>query len=61
MGSEAAVSVVLQRGDKQFVVGGVTALRAVGGNVEITVNNGRKYSVAATDIFFVTNDTFNLK
>lgn len=58
---DAPISVVLQRGDKQFVISGVTHVRAVGSVAEIAVNNGRKYSVSAGDIFFITNDTFGLK
>jgi|GEM_PF-2986638 hypothetical protein len=58
---DAPISAVLQRGDKQFVIAGVTRVRAVGEAVEITVNHDRRYSVSATDILFITNDTFGLK
>ncbi len=58
---DAPISVVLQRGEKQFVISGVTHVRAVGSAAEISVNNGRKYSVSAGDILFITNDTFGLK
>ncbi len=61
LSGDAPISVVLQRGDKQFVISGVTRVRAVGSVAEIAVNNGRKYSVSAGDIFFITNDTFGLK
>lgn len=58
---DAPISIVLQRGEKQFVISGVTGVRAVGSSTEVTVKNGQKYSVAPTDIFFITNDTFGLK
>lgn len=58
---DAPISVVLQRGEKQFVISGVIQVRAVGSAAEISVNNGRKYSVSAGDILFITNDTFGLK
>ncbi len=54
-------AIVLQRGEKQFVIYGVTAVRAVGGTLEITVKSGQKYSVNPADIFFITNDSFGLK
>lgn len=54
-------ALVLQRGDKQFVIYGVTHVRAVGSAVEVTVKNGRKYSVNPADVFFLTNDAFGLK
>lgn len=54
-------SIVLQRGEKQFVIYGVTNVRAVGSALEVTVKAGQKYSVNPADVFFVTNDTFGLK
>ena len=54
-------AVVLQKGEKQFVIYGVTDLRSAGGILEITVKNGSKYSVNPGDVFFITNDTFGLK
>jgi hypothetical protein len=54
-------AIVLQRGEKQFVIYGVTAVRAVGSALEVTVKNGQKYSVNPTDVFFITNDSFGLK
>jgi hypothetical protein len=54
-------AIVLQRGEKQFVIYGVTAVRAVGSALEVTVKNGQKYSVNPADVFFITNDSFGLK
>ncbi len=54
-------AVVLQKGEKQFVIYGVTDLRSAGGILEITVKNGSKYSVNPGDVFFITNDSFGLK
>lgn len=59
--ADEQTALVLQRGDKQFVIYGVTDVRAVGSVVEVTVKNGRKYSVNPADIFFLTNDAFGLK
>lgn len=53
-------SIVLQKGDKQFTIYGVTNVRAVGSVVEITVKNGEKYSVSAQDVFFMTNNAFKI-
>jgi hypothetical protein len=58
---DAPISIVLQRGDKQFVISGVTGVRAVGSITVISVNNGRKYSISPADILFITDDTFGLK
>ncbi|HYP15731.1 MAG TPA: hypothetical protein VEQ65_00860 [Opitutus sp.] len=55
------VALVLQKGEKQFVVYGVTQVRAVGSALEVTVKQGQKYSVNPGDVFFLTNDTFGLK
>lgn len=53
-------AVVVQKGDKQFTIYGVVAIRAVGPVLEITVKNGEKYSVSAADIFFITNNGFKI-
>ena len=59
--ADEQTALVLQRGDKQFVIYGVTHVRAVGSAIEVTVKNGRKYSVNPADVFFLTNDAFGLK
>jgi hypothetical protein len=54
------VAVVIQKGDKQFTIYGVTAVHAVGPVLEITVKNGEKYSVSAADVFFISNNGFKI-
>lgn len=54
------IAVVLQKGDKQFTVYGVTKIRAVGAVLEITVKNGEKYSVSPADVFFISNNGFKI-
>lgn len=54
------ISVVLQKGDKQFTIYGVTNVRAIGAVLEITVKNGEKYSVSAADVFFISNNAFKI-
>lgn len=58
--SPGNTTAVLQKGDKQFTIYGVTEVRAIGSVVEITVKNGEKYSVGAGDIFFITNNAFKI-
>lgn len=53
-------AVVIQKGDKQFTIYGVTAIRAVGPVLEVTVKNGEKYSVSASDVFFISNNGFKI-
>ena len=53
-------AVVLQKGEKQFTIFGVTNVRALGAILEITVKNGDKYSVSPTDVFFITNNPFKI-
>ena len=54
------IAVVLQKGEKQFTIYGVTNVRAVGVLLEITVKTGEKYSVSPADVFFISNNGFKI-